>query len=66
MRRVRTAAVGDAMAFDLAAGEVDDMEARLARRPGEVGDADRVARVDLVLVERGLGAGEQLRVDAGG
>ena len=40
------------------------MEARLARRLREVDDTDGVARIDLVLVERGLGAREQLRIDA--
>ena len=66
MRWVRTTAVTHAVALDLTAREVDQVEARLARRLREVGDADRVAGVDLMLVERGLGAGEQLRIDAGG
>ena len=38
---VGAAAVGDAVAFDLAAHQVDDVEARLARRLREVDDADR-------------------------
>src|SRR6185503_2230267 len=63
MRGVRPAAMADEMALDGAVLQVDEVEARLARRPREVGDPDRVARPDLVLVERGLGAGEQLRID---
>ena len=49
--------MADAVAFDLAAGEIDEMEARLARRLGEVGDGDRVAGIDAMLVDRRLGAG---------
>ena len=60
MLRVRARAVGDAEAFDLAAAQVDDVEALLVRGLVEVDDADPVARGDLVLVERGLGLGEQV------
>src|SRR3954454_7169831 len=66
MRRVRPTAVSNAVALDLTAREVEEVEARLARGSREVGDADRVPRVDLVLIERSLGAGEQLRINAGG
>ena len=31
---------------------IHDMEARLVRRLGEIRDSDRIARIDLVLVER--------------
>ena len=38
---IRAAAMGDPVAFDLTAGEVDDVEARFARRLREIDDADR-------------------------
>ena len=57
--------MGDAVALDLAAGEIDEVEAWLARRLGEVGDADRIASGNLMLIQRRLRAGEQLRVDSG-
>ena len=67
MLGVRAAAVGDAVAVDLAAGEVDEVEARLARRLARSRRSPIVSRArDLVLVERRLGASEQLRIDAGG
>ena len=62
---IRAAAVGHAVAVDLAVLEIDEVEARLARRLREIDHADGVARPDLVRIERRLGAREQLRVDPG-
>jgi hypothetical protein len=42
MRGVRTAAVRDEQRGAATAGEVDEMEARLRRRRGKVGDRDPV------------------------
>jgi len=58
--------VTDEVALHRPVLEVDKVEALLARWAREVGDADHVARPDLVLVERCLGAGEQLRINAHG
>ena len=56
MVRVGASAVADEVAFDSAVLKVDDVESRLARRLGEVDNADAVADRELVLVERRLGA----------
>src|SRR5258705_4250081 len=63
---VGTAAVRDQMALDAAVDQIDEVETRLARGEREIDHAHGVARPDLVRIERGLGAGEQLRIDAGG
>ena len=56
--------MSDAIAVDGAVLKVDDVEARLARRLGEIDHADGVANPQPVRVERSFGALEQLRVDA--
>jgi hypothetical protein len=58
--------VADAVRLDIAACKVDDEEALLIRGLGKIDDRDRIARIDLVAVERGLRLGEQLRIDARG
>ena len=64
---VGAAAVRDAMAFDMAAQQVDDMETRLARGEREIDDPNRVAKRTIgCRVERRLGALEQRGIDAGG
>ena len=59
--------MGDEVALHRSPVQVDDVEARLARRLGEIDDSDDVARTYLVAVrvERGLGALEQRRIDCG-
>ena len=66
MHGIRAAAVGNAMALDATIKQVDQMEARVPRGDREIDDADHVvmAHIGAACVERGLGAGEQLRVDA--
>jgi len=61
---IGAAAMGNAIAVDLAVLQVDDVKARVARRKREIDDADRVARPDLMNVERGFRLGEQGRVNA--
>ena len=56
MSRVRTAAVGNEVAFDRAVHQVDHVETRVAGRLREIDDADLVAVPDPMLVERRLGA----------
>ena len=68
MAEVRALAVRDGMAFDMAARQVDDVEARQVRMLREIDDADEVAwrRSCAVRIERRLGAREQRGIDPGG
>ena len=59
---IRAAAMGDAEALDMAARQVDDMEARLARALREIDHADEIAMANpAARIERRLGLGEQCR-----
>ncbi len=53
---IGAAPVADEVTFYSAVLQVDDVKSRLARRLGEVDNADAVADRELVLVERRLSA----------
>ena len=58
--------MGDAMAFDMAARQVDDMESGFGRSSCEIDDADEVAVADpRPRIERGLRLGKEYGIDSG-